>query len=60
LNCYTETEEGLRLEIGFTNRDYLIGWLLGFGGNVKVLEPSDVAGDIKAAAEKILSRYKQT
>ena len=55
-----ETGEGLRLEIGFTNRDYLIGWLLGFGGGVKVLEPSAIADDIEAAAEKILSRYKET
>jgi len=58
LNCYTETDEGLRLEIGFTNRDFLINWLLGFGGRVKVLEPKDVAEGIRQAAENILSRYK--
>ena len=57
LNCYTESDDGLRLEIGFTNRDYLISWLLGFGDKVKVLEPSDIADDIRAAAEKIVSRY---
>ena len=58
MNCYTETDEGLRLEIGFTNRDFLINWLLGFGGRVKVLEPKDVAEGIRQAAENILSRYK--
>lgn len=58
LNCYTETEDGLRVEIGFTNRDFLINWLLGFGGKVKVLEPEYIAEEIKAAAENILSRYK--
>ena len=58
LNCYTETEEGLRMEIGFTNRDFLMGWLLGFGANVKVLEPQEIAEDIQAAAENILSRYQ--
>ncbi|MCL2008941.1 MAG: YafY family transcriptional regulator [Synergistaceae bacterium] len=58
LDCYTETDDGLCLEIGFTNRDYLINWLLGFGGKVKVLEPQDIAEDIKKAAEKILSRYQ--
>ncbi|MCL2030095.1 MAG: YafY family transcriptional regulator [Oscillospiraceae bacterium] len=57
LHCYTETEEGLRLEIGFTNRDFLIHWLLGFGGNVRVLEPESIAEELKAAAVKILSRY---
>ena len=58
LNCYTETEEGLRMEIAFTNHDFLVGWLLGFGGNVKVLEPKEIADDIKTAAEKILEQYK--
>ena len=58
LNCYTETDEGLRMEIAFTNHDFLIDWLLSFGGNVKVLEPKEIANDIQAVAEKILSRYK--
>jgi len=55
--CYHETAEGLRLEIGFTNRNYLISWLLGFGAKVKVLEPMDIAKDIQAAAKNILSLY---
>ena len=58
LDCYTETDEGLRMEIGFTNREFLMNWLLGFGGKVKVLEPDYIAEEIKAVAEKILSRYK--
>jgi predicted DNA-binding transcriptional regulator YafY len=58
LDCYTETDNGLLFELGFANRDFLIGWLLGFGDKVKVLEPADVLTDIKTAAEKILSKYK--
>jgi len=58
LDCYTETEEGLRIEIGFTNRDFLISWLLSFGGKVKVMEPKFIAESLRAEAEKILSRYK--
>ena len=58
LDCYTETEDGLLIEIDFTNREFLINWLLGFGGRVKVLEPQDVAEGIKQAAENILLRYK--
>jgi predicted DNA-binding transcriptional regulator YafY len=57
-HCYTETDNGLLFELGFANRDFLIGWLLGFGDKVKVLEPVDVVIDIKTAAEKILSKYK--
>ncbi len=58
LDCYKETAEGLYFEIGFTNRDYLLSWLLGFGGGVKVLEPEYIAKDLKTAAENILLRYK--
>ncbi|HWP80773.1 MAG TPA: YafY family protein [Candidatus Acidoferrum sp.] len=58
LDCYKETAEGLRFEIKFTNRDYLLSWLLGLGGRVKVLEPEYIAEDLKTAAENILSRYK--
>ena len=60
LGCYTETPEGLHFECGFTNRDYLLSWLLGFGGHVKVLVPEDLAQDIKTAAENILRRYDET
>jgi predicted DNA-binding transcriptional regulator YafY len=58
IGCYQETAEGLRFEIGFTKRDYMLAWLLGFGGKVKVLEPGFIAEDLKTAARNILSRYK--
>jgi predicted DNA-binding transcriptional regulator YafY len=58
LNCYTETDEGLRMEIAFTNHEFLMSWLLGFGCKVKVLEPDNIVEDIKTAVENILSRYK--
>ena len=56
--CWTETDGGLRFEIGFTNSGYIIGWLLGFGGKVKVLEPDDIARSIRDAARNILARYE--
>lgn len=58
LHCYTETPDGLRLEIGYTNREYMIAWLLGFGGNVKVMEPVDIVVDVRDSARKILERYE--
>jgi len=58
LDSYYETEQGLWLEVGFTNRSYMISWLLSFGDKVKVLEPVDIADDIKMAAKKILSFYE--
>ena len=59
LHCYTKTADGLlRLEVGFTNREFISSWLLSFGGKVKVLEPEYIAEDVNAAAERILSQYK--
>ena len=58
MGCFTETNDGLLFEMSYTNRDFFIGWFLGFGDKVKVLEPSDMANDIKTAAKNILSKYK--
>jgi predicted DNA-binding transcriptional regulator YafY len=59
LGCYTEAEDGrLRLEIGFTNRDYIVSWLLGFGDRVRVLEPESVAEEILKNARNMLVSYE--
>lgn len=59
LNCFTEAEDGrLRLEIGYTNRDYIISWLMGFGSKAIVVEPSDMADEIKRISENIIQNYK--
>ena len=58
LDCFTETADGLHFELGFTNRDFLIGWLLGFGDKVKVFEPCDIAAGIQITAKNILLRHK--
>ncbi len=58
MDCYEETAEGLRFEVGFTKRDYILSWLLQFGGKVKVMEPEFIVEDLQTAVENILSRYK--
>ena len=57
LDCFCETAEGLYFEAGYTNKSYIISWLLGFGDKVKVLEPDHIAAEIQVAAKNILSRY---
>jgi len=57
MGAFTESGEGLRFEMDFTHRQYLLSWLLGFGEKVKVLEPGEIADDIKSAANKILALY---
>ena len=56
-DCYYETAESLHFEIDFTNHDYMLGWLLSFGDKVKVLQPVDIAVEIKNIAKNILSMY---
>jgi len=58
LDCFIETDDGLLFQSGFTNREFLIGWLLGFGDKVKVLEPVDIANEIKITAINVLLRYE--
>lgn len=59
LNCFTEMENGnLLLEIGYTNKDHMVSWILGFGGNMKILEPPEIVQAIQTEAEKILARYQ--
>jgi len=57
-DCFIETGDGLLFEMGFTNLNYVISWLLGFGGRVQVIEPPEIAEALQAAAKDILERYK--
>ncbi len=59
-NNYVITENNeIELSIGFTNRDYIIGWILGFGEKARVIEPKDIAVEVKRKAEKIVKNYEQ-
>lgn len=47
LDCFTETEAGfLRFEVGYTNRAYMIAWILGFGEKARVVEPENMREEI--------------
>jgi len=59
LDCYRETDDGLYFETGYTDKNYIVGWLLGFGDKVLVLEPLELAAEIQSIARNILSRYLQ-
>lgn len=56
-NCYTEEEGMLRLEVKYSNRTYILGWLLSFGDQVQVLEPLEMIEAIEQTAQKIIKRY---
>jgi len=57
LKSFRDTDDGLYFEVGYTNQSYIVGWLLSFGDNVKVLEPTELAAEIQTTAKNIYSRY---
>ena len=57
--CFKETEDGkLLFEFGFTNKDYLLSWILSFGDTVWVLEPDELKEELKKNAESMIKKYK--
>jgi len=58
LDCYEEAGESLRFEISFSNHEYMVNWLLGFGDKVRVLEPDSIITEIKKIANKIVEMYR--
>ena len=57
LNCFVEIDEGLYLKLNYTNRNYIISWLLSFGDKVTVLEPQDFRDELRQTAENIFNKY---
>lgn len=54
---FTELADGrLRLSIGYTNRDFILRWLLGFGDQAQVLEPAALAEEIRRIAQNLLAQ----
>lgn len=47
-------EDKLHFKRGYTNHDFILSWLLGFGDKAKVLKPESLAQEIREIAENIL------
>ena len=56
-DSFCETEEGLYFQTGYTNRGYMVSWLLGFGDKVKALSPPELVCEMQATAKNILAHY---
>ena len=58
--CYSEAEnEALFFQRSFANRDYALQWLLSFGGQVKVLEPAELAAELHKQAVSMQKHYQK-
>lgn len=56
--CFTEQEDGrLLFTEEYTNEDYLLTWLLGFGDQAEVLEPASVREKLCQMAENMVRTY---
>lgn len=57
---YETAEDGkLRLTIGYSNREFMKSWVLGFGDRAKVLGPPDFAEELERTAKNILKNYER-
>ena len=58
--CITIDNQSGKLvfENNFTNRNYLLQWILSYGDAVKVIEPPDLVDEICLNAKNILNQYK--
>jgi predicted DNA-binding transcriptional regulator YafY len=56
---YEKLEDGrLTMKLRYTNRKYIIRWLLGFGGAAVVLNPQDLAAELQEAIKKMYKNYR--
>jgi predicted DNA-binding transcriptional regulator YafY len=61
VDCYSVYDDGrLLLHMGFTNKDFLITWLLGFGSKAELLEPKELREEFKEISKNIFNIYQGT
>lgn len=58
-DSYEATADGqLKFSVGYTNQDFIVAWILGFGAKAKVVEPEDLVNIIKEQARKLCQNYQ--
>ena len=57
LTCYEENESGLLLSLDYTNKEYLFGWILGFGDKAEILSPLKIREEFGEVVKNIFSKY---
>lgn len=58
-NSFEEVEGGkLLFSVGFTNKEYMLRWILSFGDKAKVLEPKEFKEEVYKRAKNITSFYE--
>mgnify|MGYP001080798331 CR=1 FL=1 len=60
LHCYQDTDDGLLMDFGYSNKEYAFSWILGFGDKAEILSPKDVREEFAVLVEGITNKYKGT
>lgn len=61
VECYQVTPEGkLQFQTSFTNKEYMISWILSFGDKAEVIYPTALKKELKQIAMNIYQRYQGT
>jgi len=58
LHCYEEYDNILLLTIGYTNKDYIISWVLSFGDKAEIVSPPELRGEIAEITKKLSRNYR--
>lgn len=59
IDSFIEREDGkLLFHFGFTNKEFFLSWILGFGDKAEILDPQTFKQEIKKIAENILKQYQ--
>ena len=58
-DCYQVMADGsLKFSVGYTNKDYMVSWVLGFGDKARVVDPIVLVNEIKEKAKNIIRNYE--
>lgn len=58
LHCYEETENGLLVSLTYTNKDYILSWILSFGDHAVILEPAEIREEFRQLTKKMAEQYE--
>jgi Predicted transcriptional regulator len=60
-DCYTISSDGrLCLKIPFTNKDYMLDFILSFGEKAELVEPHELREELKNRLQKTFNQYSPT